>query len=108
MSILAWECIVSPTLVPSTRELRAFDGWQCSPIGILPNLPIELGGKIVLITVTVMPNLVDYNILLRRDYIYAMQAMVSLLFLVSTFPQEECIITIDQLSYHDPPFTNFT
>ena len=77
MSFSAWEHIFSPTLVPSNREIQAFDEQLYSPINILRNLPIDLGGKIVLITIIIMPGPVDYNILLIRQYIYAMQAVVS-------------------------------
>lgn len=57
----------------------------------------------MLITIAIMPSLVDYNILLGHDYIYNIQAMLSSLFRFITFPHEVSIITIDQLSYHDPP-----
>jgi hypothetical protein len=48
-----------PTLVPSMTELIAFYGRIYSPLGILPNLPIELGCKTILINVVVMNGLVD-------------------------------------------------
>jgi hypothetical protein len=54
------------------NELRDFDGRLYSPLGILSNIPIELGGKMVLINVVVMDGLKDYNILLGHDFIYAM------------------------------------
>ena len=92
------ERIVSPALVPSTREIQYLYGKLCSPIGILPNLSIELGGKTMLITITIMHDLVDYNIVLRCDYIYAMQVVVSSPFRVMTFPHEGHIIIIDKLS----------
>jgi hypothetical protein len=57
----------------------------------------------VLINVGVMIGLVDYNILLGYDFIYAMNFVVSSLFQVMIFPHEGCIITIDQLSYSDSP-----
>jgi hypothetical protein len=62
------------------NELRDFDGRLCSPLGILPNIPIELGGKMVLINVVVMDGLMDYNILLGHDFIYAMIIVVYPLF----------------------------
>jgi hypothetical protein len=76
----AWKQLGSPTLIPSMIELRAFDGRLCSPLGILPNLPIELGGKMILINVVVMNGTVDYNILLGHDFIYSMNFVVSSLF----------------------------
>ena len=82
-------------------ELGALNRILYSSINILPDLPIELGGKTFFITIIVMPSLVDYNILLERDYIYAIQVVVSSLFWIMTFPHEGCIITIDKLSYYD-------
>ena len=44
----------------------------------------------------------DYNLLLGRDYVYDMGAIVSTLFRVMCFPHEGRIITIDQLSFLGP------
>ena len=41
----------------------------------------------------------DFNILLGRDYVYVMGALVSSLFRVVCFPHEGRIVTIDQLSF---------
>ena len=41
----------------------------------------------------------DFNLLLRRDYVYAMKAVVSTLFRVIHFPHDGNIVTIDQLSF---------
>ena len=89
--------------MPSVNELRAFDGRIFSPLGMLLNIPIDLGSKMILINFAVMIGPMDYNILLGRDSIYAMSVVVSSLFRVMIFPHEGCIITIDQLSYTDPP-----
>ena len=71
MYLSAWKHMGSSTLfIPPMTQLRAFNGRLCNPAGIVPNLPIELDGKTVLINVTVMTGLVDYNILLGRDYTY--------------------------------------
>ena len=85
------------------NELRAFDGRHCSPLGILPNFPIELGGKMVLINVVVMDGPIDCNILMGHDFIYAMSVVVSSLFRVMIFPHEGHIITIDKISYTNTP-----
>lgn len=69
----------------------------------MPNLPIELGDKTILIDVTVMTGPVDYKILLGHDYIYAMNVVVSSLFWVMKLPHEGRIVTIDHLAYCDPP-----
>ena len=44
----------------------------------------------------------DFNLLLGRDYVYAMKAVVSTLFRVMHFPHDGKIVTIDQLSFVTP------
>ena len=44
----------------------------------------------------------DFNMLLGRDYVYAMQVVVSTLFHVMYFNHGEEIVTIDQLDFLDP------
>jgi hypothetical protein len=44
----------------------------------------------------------DFNLLLGWDYVYAMKAIVSTLFRVISFPHDERIVTIDQLSFISP------
>jgi hypothetical protein len=44
----------------------------------------------------------DFSLLLRWDYVYAMKALVSTLFRVIYFPQDGRIVTIDQLSFIGP------
>lgn len=80
MSSSSWKQLGSPTLIPSITELRAFYGRLYSPLRILANLPIQLGGKTVLINFVVMNGPVDYNILSGHDFIYAMNDVVSSLF----------------------------
>jgi hypothetical protein len=41
----------------------------------------------------------DFDLLLGRDYVYAMKAIVSTLFRVIIFPHDGRIVTIDQLSF---------
>lgn len=103
MSSSSWKQLGSPTLIPSMTELRAFYGRLYSPLRILANLPIQLGGKTILINFVVMNGPVDYNILSGHDFIYAMNDVVSSLFWAMIFPHEGWIITIDQLSYSNPP-----
>ena len=52
--------------------------------------------------VMVVPSPLDFNLLLGRDYTYAMGALVSSLFHVVCFPHEGWIVTIDQLSFFGP------
>ena len=44
----------------------------------------------------------DFNILLGRDYVYAMKVVVSTLFRVMHFSHDGNIVTIDQLSFVTP------
>ena len=53
-------------------KLWAFDSILCPPFGILPNIPIELGGVTILIDGFIILNPMDYNIILGFDYINAM------------------------------------
>ena len=43
-----------------------------------------------------------YNLLLGRDYVYSMEAIVSALFRVMCFQHEGKVVTIDQLSFPSP------
>jgi len=50
--------------------------------------------------VMVVQGLLDYNLLLGRDYIYCMGAIVSSLFRVMCFPHEGRVVKlVDQLSF---------
>ena len=88
ISFSFWKHLFSPSLVGEAMKLQAFYGILYSLIGILTNLSIELGGKTMLINIDSMIGLIDYNNILGCDYIYCMQAMVSLLSSVMTFPHE--------------------
>ena len=54
------------------------------------------------IDVMVVQGPLDFNLLLGRDYVYAMKAIVSTLFRVMHFPHDENIVTIDQLYFVTP------
>jgi hypothetical protein len=43
-----------------------------------------------------------FSLLLGRDYVYAMKAIVSIIFRVISFPHNGRIVTIDQLSFIGP------
>ena len=49
-------------------------------MGVLPQLPITLGGKTVLIDMMVVDSPLDFNMLLGHDFVYAMNDVVSSLF----------------------------
>jgi hypothetical protein len=44
----------------------------------------------------------DFNLLLGRDYVYAMKVFMSTLFRVMNFPHNGNLVTIDQLSFVSP------
>jgi hypothetical protein len=98
LSSSAWKALGSPKLVSATSELLAFDRRPSECLGILPQFPITLGGKTVLIDLLVVPGPLDFNMLLGHDYVYAMKVVVSTLFRVMHFPHNGSIVTIDQLS----------
>jgi hypothetical protein len=98
LSSSVWKVLGSPELVSSLRELLAFDRHPSEYLGVLPQLPISLGGKIVYFDVIVVQGLLDFNMLLRRDYVYDINAMVSTLFWVMHFPHYGSIFTIDHLA----------
>ena len=102
MPATTWQALGSPQLVPVASNLTAFDGGTSQPLGILPKFPITLGGKTVYIDVSVTQGSLDFSLLLGRDYVYAMGALVSSLFRVVCFPHDGRIVTIDQLSFVRP------
>ena len=59
----------------------------------------ELGGKNVSFQVEVVDAPLDYNILLWRNWFYAMTAIASTVFRNLQFPHMGKIVTIDQLDY---------
>jgi hypothetical protein len=107
MSKTVWQKLGSPELTPSAITLRAYDGRPSSPEGLLQNVPVELGGKTILIDIEVIDVTLDYNILFGRSYMYAMKAVASSVFRTIMFPHNGKIVTLDQLSYYEPnPSTN--
>jgi hypothetical protein len=102
MSKTVWQKLGSPELTPSPITLRAYDGRPSSPEGLLQNVPIELGGKTILIDIEVIDVTLDYNILFGRSYMYAMKAVASSVFRTIMFPHNGKIVTLDQLSYYEP------
>ena len=79
--------------------LKAFDGCTYTTYGILSNLQVKLGGKVVEIHVEVIDGSLDYNILLGRPWIYAMAAVVSTYFRKIAFPFQGGITIVDQQTF---------
>jgi hypothetical protein len=97
-----WQKLGSPELIPSAITLRAYDGRPSSPEGIFQNVPVELGGKTILIDIEVIDAPLDYNILFGCSYMYAMKVVASSMFRTMMFPHNGKIITIDQVSHYEP------
>jgi hypothetical protein len=79
--------------------MLSFDKHITQNLGILTQFPITLGGKIIYIDVMVAHNPLDFNFVLKRDYVNVMKALVSTLFQVMFFPQNRNIMTIDHISF---------
>ena len=103
MSYTTWQALGSPQLGPVTQNLLAFDGGACPSLVVLPKFPITFGGKTVYIGILVTQVVLDFSLLLGRDYVYAMGALISSLFRVVCFPHDGRIVTIDQVSFVSPP-----
>jgi len=100
LSSIAWEALGSPLLLPEMRNMTGFEKGTSRPLGILPNVPITLRRKTIYMNVMVVKGPLDYNLLLRCDYIYSMGAIVSSLFGVMCFPHEGRVLKlVDQLSF---------
>ena len=80
LSSSCWKAIGSPKLVKSPTTLKAFNGRGFQPYGLMPTLSVELGGKIVSIQVEVVDAPLDYNLLLGRNWVYAMTTVTSTVF----------------------------
>jgi hypothetical protein len=88
LSSIAWQALGCPPLAPVTQNLLAFNRRTSQPLGTLPQFPVTLGGKTVFIDVMVVQDPLDFSLLLGRDYVYAMKAIVSTLFRVISFPHD--------------------
>jgi hypothetical protein len=102
LSSFAWQALGCPPLAPITQNLLAFNRRTSQPLGTLPQFPVTLGRKTVFIDVMVVQDPLDFTLLLGRDYVYAMKAIVSTLFCVISFPHDGIIVTFDELSFIDP------
>ena len=100
--VVVCSCYYSPLLALVTHNLLAFNIRTSQPLGTLPQFPVTLRGKNVFIDVMVVQDPLDFSLLLGRDYVYAMKAIVSTLFCVIYFPHDGRNVTFDQLSFIDP------
>jgi hypothetical protein len=83
--------------VPVTQNLFTFIRITIHPLGILPQFPINLGGKTFFIGVMVVQDPLDFDLLLGQYYVYAMKDIGSTLFHVISFPHDGRMVTIYQL-----------
>jgi len=67
--------------------------------GIIPAFPICVGCKVVNIEVELIDVNLDYNLLLGRNWIYEMDAIVSSLFCILFFSHKGRIVKVDQMDY---------
>jgi hypothetical protein len=102
LSSIAWQDFSYPQLVLVTQNLLAFNRRTSHPLGILPKFSITLGLKIVFVDVMVVQDPLDLDLLVERDYVYAMKDIVSTFFHVIYFPHDGRIMAIDKLSCIDP------
>jgi hypothetical protein len=109
LSSSAWQALDSPELVSASHELFDFGRRLSEYLGIIPQFPISLGGNIVLVDFIVVQGPLDFSMLLRRDYVYVMNVMVSTLFRVMHFPHNGSIVIVDYLESdnHHPNSTLF-
>jgi hypothetical protein len=101
-SSFAWQALGCPPLAPVMQNLLAFNRRTSQPLGTLPQFPVTLEGKTVFINVMVVQDPLNFSLLLGRDYVYAMKAIVSTLFRVISFPHDGRVVIVDQLSFIDP------
>ena len=85
--------------------MLVFNRGTSQPLGILPKLPITLGGKTIYIYMMVVQGPLDFNLLLGHDYVYVTGALVSSLFRVMCFLHEGIIVFIEQLTFISPEST---
>jgi len=98
--VFLWK-LFSIDLVPYIITLRAYDARPSSPEGLFQNVPIELGGKTILIDIEVIDAPLDYNIVFGCSYMYAIKFFTSYVFRTMMFPHNRKIITIEQLTHYE-------
>ena len=108
LSMSCWKSIGSPELAKSPTTLKSFDGRGFQPHGLMPTLSVEIGGKIVSIQGEAVDVPLDYNLLLGRNWFYAMTVVASTVFRTLQFPHLGRIVMIDQLDFCTPDVTTPT
>jgi hypothetical protein len=88
LSSSAWKYLGSPELVTTSHEMLDFDRCPSEYLGILPQFPISLGGKTVLVDVIVVQGPLDFNMLLGCDYVYVYERCGVYALLSDAFPSQ--------------------
>ena len=71
-------------------------------MGILAQTLVTLGEKTVLVDFMVIEDPLDFNMILGRDYVYAIQVVVSTFFRVMYFNHGKEFVIVDRLDFIDP------
>jgi len=58
----------------------------------------------IMIYIKVINAPLDYNILFRHNYMYAMKFVVSFVFCTMLFPHNGKVVTINQLTHYEPNY----
>ena len=95
LSLTCSKALGSPKLVTSPTTLKSFDGWGFQPHGLISSLAVKIGGKTISIQVEVVDAPLDYNLLIGRNWFYAMNAVASTVFRMVQLLHLERIVTID-------------
>ena len=86
--LYSWKALSFTQLSQSMTILNAVDGGSFWPHRIIPSLHVQLRGESVSIEVEVVNAPLDYNILMGRNWIYAMKTVVLSVFRVVSFPHK--------------------
>ena len=76
--------------------------------GLIPALLVELGRKTISIQVEVVDSPLDYNLILGRNWFYAMTAVASTVFRTIQFLHLGRIVTINELNFYTSDVTTPT
>ena len=83
----------------SPKTLKAFDGWGFHTHGLILELSVEFGEKTVYVQVEVVDVPLDYNLLLGKNWFYAMTIVASMIFQTLKFAHIGKIVTIDRIDF---------
>ena len=102
MSLSCWRAITYPEINRSPTTLKSFDVCGLQPYGLLPSLLVELKEKSVSIHVEFFDAPLHCNIILGRNFFYAMHAVALSVFCVVWFLFQGNIVIVNQLEFCSP------